>query len=641
MTEPLSLSERLKQRMQEANPDLSGGAHGSPSSLSQQIQQRKSSIMEEKFPDARVLTPSGDQKDIGWSQVGSEALSNLPRSTYEAGAAMVHPFLHPIETAENIGALGKSIYSKAKGALGIEQDPAQKAKDEAMANALGEFYSNRYGSMSGFKQALAKDPMGVLLDISVPFTGGEMALARAPGVLGKIGKASGVMAEITDPMRSIPAALGVVAKAPGVKPVVEGIKNAPAKYFESQAKLAPGTLETAYEAGRNPSPALEPFVEHMRGTAPSTDIISQIDDIYSAKADARKAGYLAGMRGPVAQNVVDITPIRNLVDQNIQNTAHLESGAVMNEVKNIIDNFQNNGVISGYAGSPGYRIADPANPTVFDVDKLKQRIGEIAANKQIPGAAAAGEVRQKIAKLIRDTNPEYGEIMDKYADLSEQLKEIKYLAGTNKQVAEARLTKLMRGAKNDKNKQQLLEEVFSTNPELRSAIMGSSVSDMGRVGATDFMLYALGSGLVSHPAGLGLAGAHYLSESPRVVGEAAYKAGKIAKKARSVIDSKYARPIVDASKGSRPFMEELGKYEERKQQEKQKKKFLEGMVPAQANGGRVARADGGRIDVLRGARALMRAAENAKKSISKTTEPLLEQPDEHIAQALDMAKRHI
>lgn len=60
-----------------------------------------------------------------------------------------------------------------------------------------------------------------------------------------------------------------------------------------------------------------------------------------------------------------------------------------------------------------------------------------------------------------------------------------------------------------------------------------------------------------------------------------------------------------------------------------------------ANGGRIARASGGSVDALRGARALMRAAENAKKNISKTTEALLDQPDEHIAQTLNAAKRHI
>lgn len=64
-------------------------------------------------------------------------------------------------------------------------------------------------------------------------------------------------------------------------------------------------------------------------------------------------------------------------------------------------------------------------------------------------------------------------------------------------------------------------------------------------------------------------------------------------------------------------------------------------VPQQADGGRVGRADGGRISVEQGVRALMRAVEDAKKSVTKSTENLLQLPDEHVAQTLDAAKRHI
>lgn len=61
----------------------------------------------------------------------------------------------------------------------------------------------------------------------------------------------------------------------------------------------------------------------------------------------------------------------------------------------------------------------------------------------------------------------------------------------------------------------------------------------------------------------------------------------------------------------------------------------------EATGGRVGRANGGRIEIQQGVRALMRAMENAKKSVTKSTENLLQMPDEHIAKALDVAKRNI
>lgn len=61
-----------------------------------------------------------------------------------------------------------------------------------------------------------------------------------------------------------------------------------------------------------------------------------------------------------------------------------------------------------------------------------------------------------------------------------------------------------------------------------------------------------------------------------------------------------------------------------------------------ADGGRIKRQTGGRIKSTQSeAEALMKAAEDAKKGINKTTETILSQPDEHVAKALEIAKQHI
>ncbi len=60
-----------------------------------------------------------------------------------------------------------------------------------------------------------------------------------------------------------------------------------------------------------------------------------------------------------------------------------------------------------------------------------------------------------------------------------------------------------------------------------------------------------------------------------------------------------------------------------------------------AFGGRIGRATGGRVGADVEAEALIRAAERAKKSFNKTTEPLLNAPDNHIAKALEVANRAI
>jgi len=60
-----------------------------------------------------------------------------------------------------------------------------------------------------------------------------------------------------------------------------------------------------------------------------------------------------------------------------------------------------------------------------------------------------------------------------------------------------------------------------------------------------------------------------------------------------------------------------------------------------ADGGRVGRANGGRVGVDVEADALIRAAERSKKDFNRTTEPLLNTPDNHIAKALEVANRAI
>ena len=63
--------------------------------------------------------------------------------------------------------------------------------------------------------------------------------------------------------------------------------------------------------------------------------------------------------------------------------------------------------------------------------------------------------------------------------------------------------------------------------------------------------------------------------------------------------------------------------------------------PKQSTGGRIGRASGGSVLSANKADQLIKAAESAKKAINSRTEVLLDQPDEKIAGALAIAKRHI
>jgi hypothetical protein len=57
--------------------------------------------------------------------------------------------------------------------------------------------------------------------------------------------------------------------------------------------------------------------------------------------------------------------------------------------------------------------------------------------------------------------------------------------------------------------------------------------------------------------------------------------------------------------------------------------------------GRPVRASGGRINPSSKADGLVIAAEKAKKNINKTTEPLLNETDNNVAHALEIAGKHL
>ena len=84
------------------------------------------------------------------------------------------------------------------------------AQKEATFDAMVNHYAERYGSMEGFKEALAKDPVGVLLDMSTVLTGlGGVARGAAntavqgskiASIAGKAADVLGTAGRVTDPI---------------------------------------------------------------------------------------------------------------------------------------------------------------------------------------------------------------------------------------------------------------------------------------------------------------------------------------------------------------------------------------------------------------------------------------------------------
>lgn len=148
------------------------------------------------------------QEGMGWGDVATEAVKNVIPSAKRAAGEIWDAVSDPVGTAKAVGnvALG-----------GIQKLIPGEQEEEKYADAVGQYFADRYGSMEGFKKSLAYDPVGVLSDLSSVFTGGAglakglgkaagVASARAGANLATVGKGLEKAARYTDPVQ-VPAFL--------------------------------------------------------------------------------------------------------------------------------------------------------------------------------------------------------------------------------------------------------------------------------------------------------------------------------------------------------------------------------------------------------------------------------------------------
>lgn len=156
-----------------------------------------------------------------WSDVPGEAFANLPSSAGKFASGMYDAVTSPVQTAKGLfqlagGAAAAALPEQAQAWLvGVANDPEKLKQSIAMAKAVGGDYAKRYGTVEGFKESLATDPVSVVSDFSTLLSGGAAATTKLPAV----SKALATGATFTNPAAPIAKAaeygLGMTAKAAG------------------------------------------------------------------------------------------------------------------------------------------------------------------------------------------------------------------------------------------------------------------------------------------------------------------------------------------------------------------------------------------------------------------------------------------
>ena len=435
--------------------------------------------------------------------VASQAFSNIVPSAVKLGHDIVQPILHPIDTAKSLAGLGAGLGQKAyRGVMGGEPGSYEQYPD-----AVGKALTERYGGLENIKKTIATDPVGALFDTSILLTGGGMAAARAPGIIGKTGNAIVKAGATIDPFTPVLAAGGKVASN-----VIGSLGT----------HTGAASLETAFKSGQKGDRV---FLENLRGQRSMEDVVAEAKSAVDTLRSDRGKAYEAGMAttkldttvldftgiSKAAQQVADVGKFKNVP---IDPKTHVVKG----EIAEIVD---------------GWRRLNPAEyHTAEGFDALKRAVGEIkdAAPFNSPERLVAGRIYNAIRDTIVKQAPEYAKTMKDYERASTQIKEIERALSLRKQAAVdtalRKLQSIMRNnvSSNYGNRDRLVQMLLQKHPDIMPALAGQSLSSWSPRGLAGkaWAMAGAGAGLFANPQ----IAATLPFMSPRLMGETAYYTGK-------------------------------------------------------------------------------------------------------------------
>ena len=297
------------------------------------------------------------KEERSWAQVPGEALSNIGSSAYNNAAALVQPILHPIDTAKSIGRLG----------VGVAQKATTGGKYEKYADAAWEALKDRYGGEEQLKKTIATDPVGVLADASMFFSGGGTAAARLPGQLGRAGELAATVGRAIDPLSIAGRGIGVMGRGAGnVLAAPSGTLGLP---IAENVRLGYGAGVPGL-----PGPTAAQnrvFTDNMRGNVPIANVARDAVDATRNMGEAASQNYVRGIGATLTgQAEMPFDRIHQAI-QNSDNVGRFE-GRSLNPAMGPLRE-QVGAVVGDYRSSP-----NPAFRTAAGFDALKKELNNIA-----------------------------------------------------------------------------------------------------------------------------------------------------------------------------------------------------------------------------------------------------------------------
>jgi hypothetical protein len=470
-------------------------------------------------------------KNYTAGEAALEGAKNLIPSTIKFGVDTASTLLHPIDTVSNVARLAEgglanlseAIPGKAKvvqnrytQAMQPSEEYKQSLdKSKAIASAVGKQYVDRYGSMEGFKRAVAEDPASILGDISTVLTGGAALAPKA----GKLASVLRTAADVTNPLY---AASKVISTPAGIAASIGK------KTIGTTTGAGSEAINQAVKAGETGNQA---FLGNLRKTSNMEDVVdiakTGLDNMRKEKNAAYRSGMFDISQDKSTLSFDDIdNAISNAKAKNYDFGEYKDAGAqdALNKVEKLVKTWKKK---------------SPDAHTPEGLDFLKQKInneilGKLDYQKDAFARNLVGDVYSELKSTIGKQAPTYADVMKNYGEASDTINEIKRALSLNEKAsADTSLKKLQSILRDDVSssfghRKDLANQLVEHGAEdLMPALAGQSLSSWKPRGMLGNLETAGGLGyLAFHPAALGSALMAAPFVVPRAAGEMAYAYGK-------------------------------------------------------------------------------------------------------------------
>lgn len=467
--------------------------------------------------------PFTGQKPLAWSDVPGQALRNTPASAGHFVSNLAHMVAHPIDTMTGLADLGAgAIREGAKrvlpagvvSAIDYLDAPETTKRIENAATGTGQFLKDRYGGFDQIKHTLATDPVGAAADAAAILSGGGGLAPRAPGVVGRVGQAVSAIGSAIDPVVNT----GRVLSRSG---------QVAADLIGTTTGAGSRPFREAYNAGATGNTTL---LDHMRGNAPLTDAVDMAESAVRQMGRERSASYDANMASVRAsQQPMNFDPVLQALDQARDLAIYRSpSGrAIVRDQAALDTHTRIANLVNEFMSLP----AVERTPSAFDA--LKQSIGDIRQRTQqgTSERSIADQIYRTVRNEISTQVPSYAAAMREYGQASEAINEMRRTLSVNDRASmDTTARKLLSSMRNNVNanfgqRERLVDELAMHEPNLPAALAGQTLATLAprglaRLGITEGL--QLGAAYLN-PSTL----AALPLQSPRLMGEAAYAAGRV------------------------------------------------------------------------------------------------------------------